>query len=434
MKVIVAGAGLAGLTAARALVRRGIAATVLDARERAGGRVWTARDGAAHDRSAHDRSAHDGPVQEPHGELGGEFIDAEHNEIRTLCEELGLRLQRVLPAGFTHRYRGDDGEYHVSRTRPWAELRKLVEPLRGRPPAEIAKYSVRDWLHQQQATSEQHSIADALRGFFLADPEDTSVLSVVEQLASGGSPAQAEMYSVEGGNDRLVDALAHDLSEPVLLRHRVTAIADERDSVIVSVLDAAGRRQQLQGDAALVTLPASTLTEVTITPSLPDDQAHAIRALRYGSATKALVRTPRDLFRGRARAFATDTDLGAFWQVSNGFLTFLGGGSASRALKARAEQGSHALVTDLCWLGDVTPSLRAASRVVHAVTWEDDPFARGGYAYFHPGFDPEWRKLLGRRAGRVHFAGEHTSERWQGYMNGAVETALRAVEAILKEQ
>jgi monoamine oxidase len=75
-----------------------------------------------------------------------------------------------------------------------------------------------------------------------------------------------------------------------------------------------------------------------------------------------------------------------------------------------------------------------ADAPVHAMrahTWEDDPFARGGYAYLDPGFDPAWRAQLSRRAGRLVFAGEHTSEEWQGYMNGAVESGLRAAKEII---
>jgi monoamine oxidase len=66
-------------------------------------------------------------------------------------------------------------------------------------------------------------------------------------------------------------------------------------------------------------------------------------------------------------------------------------------------------------------------------TWEDDPFVRGGYAYLDPAFDPAWRPLLARRAGRLVFAGEHTSEDWQGYMNGAVESGVRAAHELLEK-
>jgi monoamine oxidase len=64
------------------------------------------------------------------------------------------------------------------------------------------------------------------------------------------------------------------------------------------------------------------------------------------------------------------------------------------------------------------------------VIWEDDPHARGGYAFFDPAFDPDLRAWLARPAGRIFFAGEHTSIRWQGYMNGAVESGRRAAAEV----
>jgi monoamine oxidase len=74
---------------------------------------------------------------------------------------------------------------------------------------------------------------------------------------------------------------------------------------------------------------------------------------------------------------------------------------------------------------------------VHAVrmaVWGDDPWARGGYAYIDPGFDPAWRSCLAAGAGRLVFAGEHTSPRWQGYMNGAVESGIRAARELIHEE
>ena len=73
------------------------------------------------------------------------------------------------------------------------------------------------------------------------------------------------------------------------------------------------------------------------------------------------------------------------------------------------------------------PSELLASRVI---TWENDPWARGGYAVFDCQFDPALRQCLARPAGRVLFAGEHTHERWQGYMNGAIESGLRAAAEV----
>ena len=67
----------------------------------------------------------------------------------------------------------------------------------------------------------------------------------------------------------------------------------------------------------------------------------------------------------------------------------------------------------------------------HLVRWNDDPWVRGGYAFFDPEFPPSGRDLLARPRGRVFFAGEHTAIRWQGYMNGALESGARAAAELL---
>jgi monoamine oxidase len=432
-KVIVAGAGLAGLSAAHELAQRGAAITLLDARERAGGRVWTVRDGFA-----------DGQ----HGELGGEFIDEHHARMRKLADTFDLPLVPVLRRGFTHRYRRPDGDIVVSRSGPWEAIRELLGPLirrykavRGRDDAaairEMSTYSLRAWLRKQDADPEVHAMVDSIRGFFLAEAEDVSVLPVVAQLAETGSPAQTPVYRVVGGTDRVIDALVAHTPAQMLLGHRVRAISQAADRVIVQATDRQGLLQAIECDALVVTLPASTLRDIEFSPPLPEDQQRAIRRLKYGCATKVVVQCASEALRGRrAQAFATDGTLGAFWDATEGqpsglasVINFLAGGAASPKLAARAKAGGGALLSELCWLGLAgTPVL--AQR---AVTWEDDPFARGGYAYADPGFDPASKPLLSKRAGRIVFAGEHTSEDFQGYMEGAVESGQRAASEVAGE-
>ena len=437
--VIVAGAGLAGLAAAHELTRRGATVTVVDARDYAGGRVRTIRDFAANQ----------------HAELGGEFIEPDHKELLALCKEFGLGLTRILRSGFTHRFRDADGSYRVSRTAPWDALTDNLAPLVRRyklaggdssaaAVREMSTMSLRDWLQRSSAAPQLHSISNALRGFFLADPGEISVLPVVEQIANGGSPAQAEFFRIDGGNDRLVDALVTRSPARLLLRHAVKAIAHAVDRIVLTVTDERGLTQQLDGDWLVMTLPASTLRDIDIRPALPDDQWHAIQRLSYGRATKVLVQSSQQLFGERhARAFATDGCAGAFWDGSEtldsargtaqqesdaSILALLAGGSASGPLRDLAREGGRAVLSELCWLG----MNRAPVTRVHIGDWTGDPWARGGYAFIDPGFDPAWRPLLARRAGRIVFAGEHTSERWQGYMNGAVETGQRAARELLQ--
>src|SRR3989338_3246934 len=88
--------------------------------------------------------------------------------------------------------------------------------------------------------------------------------------------------------------------------------------------------------------------------------------------------------------------------------------------------GPRRMVEALARLG----SRRAELVGSRLVSWEADPFARGGYAYFDPAFDPSLRAWLARPCGRLFFAGEHTSLQWQGYMNGAIESGRRAAAEI----
>jgi monoamine oxidase len=91
-----------------------------------------------------------------------------------------------------------------------------------------------------------------------------------------------------------------------------------------------------------------------------------------------------------------------------------------------AQGGPSRVLQELTWLGLKATELLAWD----SVSWENDPWSRGGYACFDTQFAPVLRAWLARPFNRVFFAGEHTSMRWQGYMNGAVETGLRAAEEV----
>jgi monoamine oxidase len=132
-------------------------------------------------------------------------------------------------------------------------------------------------------------------------------------------------------------------------------------------------------------------------------------------------------------AYGTDLPIGAVWDGNEeqkgkaGILCLMAGGSASaEARQLLARHGPPGLLQQLKWLG----ASKATVLATHAVTWEEDPWAVGGYAVFDPLYDPALREWLARPHGRILFAGEHTSLRWQGYMNGAVESGLRAAAEV----
>ena len=427
--VIVIGAGLAGLTAARELERDGARVTVLEARDRVGGRVHTIR-GIFEERQ--------------HGEAGADLIEGEQEPVLELARSLSLKPERILRAGFT--YYGPDGS---GRNRVWkrpsiwtdvtsrlaqdiARHKAAGERWDSGVAAALGRQSVADWLLRQRAGRRFNDGVRSIRGFFLADPEDLSLLALVDQFADG-VPGDDEFYRIRGGNDRLASKLAAALRGPVVLRGMVRSVQQRTDRVTVAFHDN-GLLRKIAGDFAVIAVPATTLREIELLPRLPDPQWRAISTLRYGPATRVLLQFERPFWRGthRHRAFGTPLPTGAVWDGSEhqrgkaAMLTLLAGGrSSAECREIIMREGPDGLVERLRWLGNPSP----LAAMWHT-SWEDDPLARGGYAVFSPDFDPSLRDWLRRPSGRLTFAGEHTSVKWEGFMSGAIESGRRAAAEI----
>jgi monoamine oxidase len=431
-RVLVVGAGLAGLAAARDLMLNGADTIVFDARTRPGGRVWTVRQPF---------------TAGQHGEAGGDMIDEGQQEIRQLARELGLPLTRILRGGwgYVHPTRRNRARLSTSSgAGGWTRLAEALAPsIRGYRLAEqrwdstisvgLARRSVADWLEEVDVDGGLRAVALGLRGFFLADPHELSLLAYVDQFASEDQGAWRQ-YRVVGGNDRLAAALASSLGGRVKLASEVVAVSHRGRDLRASVRNG-DTLTQLRGDYLVFAVPTKLLRRIPISPPLPAPQHDAIAALRYGRATRTLIQFPRRFWRakGRPRAFGSSLPFGALWDAneeqrgSGGIVSLLAGGSASDATQALVRRGGiRSLVASLGWLG----AGRLEPLASHQTVWEADPWAQGGYAFFDPSFDPTLRSWLARPCGRLFFAGEHTSMRWQGYMNGAVESGRRAAAEV----
>lgn len=435
ISIAIIGAGLAGLVAARELEKRGCRVAVFEARDRIGGRVWTLRDG----------------FSGMHAEAGGELIDDDQEEIRKLAREFHLKETRILRSGFAHYRIGRDGRRRMrASSSGWRATARAIAPLvrahrlngdnwSGPIAAAIAGRSVADWLDSLDASmpalADVRATATAMRGFFLADPRELSLLAYVEQFAGGNDPAKRTMYRLRGGNDALPNALAGTLKTKVRLGQIIRRVRQDGKSARLTVENRHGRRTEMTADFVIVTAPAPLAVQIEFTPALPEAQRAALATLRYGRATKTLLQFDRHPWRksDRPRACASDLEIGAIWDGSEqqpgrrAILALLAGGDASLATKQILERGAAALCEQAGFFQGGTARLLAS----HSISWEDDPWARGGYAFFDSSFPPTARRLLALPWQRVFFAGEHTSLKWQGYMNGAVESGLRAAQEIL---
>jgi monoamine oxidase len=433
--VLVAGAGLAGLCAAHDLARQGADVRIIDARDRVGGRVMTSRDGF---------------VESQHAEAGGDMIDDDHHEIRQLSAEFGLSLVQILKGGFGYARPDASGQVRIvpqSTARGWGRLAEALQheihryrlaDRRWDTPitSEIATRSVAQWLDDIRADEELRETTTGLRGFFLADPEELSLLALVDQFSSGPPAGPGKMYRIKGGNDRLPALLAATLGDRLQLTTELVAVSQRGRHVRATVKH--GRQTaNIQADYLIFAMPATLLRRIPITPALPPRQHEAIARLKYGRGTKTLIQFPRRFWRaeGRPRAFGSPLPLGAVWDGNEeqrgraGILTLLAGGSASDATSTLIEhEGIAGFVRGLDWLDASRDETVTAWRQFR---WEADPWARGGYAAFDPDFDPALRGWLAQPFGRLFFAGEHTSLAWQGYMNGAVESGRRAAAEVI---
>jgi monoamine oxidase len=422
-RVGIAGAGLAGLTAAWALQRRGAETFVFEARHRIGGRVFTIDNlpGAAH------------------AELGAEIIEEKGKDALTaVAKEAGAAMRRILPGGF-HYYSGSvrGGGTLTSGKKMFDRLRELLrdeieafERAESLPSSAIAQRlgaeSALSWAKRSKRPREAVSAVESLRGFFVAEPSEYSLLMLVQVLSEEGDPASMKMYRFNGGNRSLVEALAGSLVHEVQTASRVVRVENGR-----ATIDTRGRRHTFACDAFVVAVPATLAREIDFVPRLPALQWKATSTLPYGRATKAIVTFDRRFWRRRGHAFATKLPIGAVWEAgirnTRGALAFLAGGDASSELADLVAGGTHHdWQRALRWLG-----IGDAKVIdVAAVTWEKDPYAKGAYAHQSPAFDPALSAWLSKPAGRIAFAGEHTSGDNQGYMEGAVASGLRAADDI----
>jgi monoamine oxidase len=386
-KVVVVGAGFAGLAAAEALASRGVEITVFEARDRVGGRV-------------HSRRLDNGSVVE----LGAEFVLPGYDVLRESVSRLNLEL---FERGTLYGDREPRDGPPVTREELAAAHAALREPGGG---------SVSEALERLvPSAGARAAIAARLAVSTGYELEDQEASTLAEGAAGFGD---FPSHGVTGGNDRIALALAARLGAALRMSTPVSRVAWTEDGVVVRAA-----ADETAADACVIATPAPHALEIEWDPPLPAWKREALAAVRYGQAAKLFL------------PLASPVPPSQTLSVPLRFWTWTQHGMPVASSFAGSPSALEMLEIDLGpekWADAVQalrPDLDYTSAPPLLSTWHDDHWARGAYSA-RTLSSPLDDEALARPVGTVVFAGEHTAGPWHGLMEGALRSGLRAATEV----
>jgi monoamine oxidase len=451
--VAIVGAGMAGLACADSLSFYGLAATVYEASDRVGGRVFSMPFG--------------GQVIE----RGGELIDTTHTTMRGYARELGLTIENY------HRADGEisyffDGA-HVSEAVVVDEFRAFVpamqDDLKTLTPPTADSFTEADEVLDYTTLAEYFETRGAGRiarkaldiayeiEFGRVTGEQSCLNMLLFMHADRRSRFQPfgiwsdEKYHVVEGNQAIPEGLAARLPRAVEHGMFLTRVAKLSDGRVELTFDSAGGTVRRVHDAVVLTLPFSVLRDVELDPSLglPTWKRYAIDAYSYGTNAKMMVGfvgRPWAAHGSNGTSYSDEVlaNHQATWETNwtgssatEGVLTDYSASARGASLDPRRTQReAEAFLADLdrIWPGAAAAARRDGRHIVaHIEPWPSNPLTKGSYTNNAPGYFTTICDNEAKPVGNLFFAGEHTSSfyEWQGFMEGAALSGLRAAGEVV---
>jgi monoamine oxidase len=448
-RIVVVGAGLAGLTAAYRLRNAGYATTVVEAADRVGGRCWSITDYFAEGQVA---------------EHGGELIDQSHAAVRQLAQELGLKLDNLLAAeqkGTEPIYWFDGAPYTYAQATAdikliWQQLHNDVSAAsyptlynsytpRG---LELDRMSITDYIarYVTPKSSRLGQLLDVAYNIeYGGECSVQSSLNMLYLLAYSGQgqlrifgPSN-EKYHVVGGNDQIPARLESLLTPQIKLGTQLVALADNNDGTWTVTTKKGNRSSSQVADRVVLALPFSLLRQVDLTRAgFTGPKALAINELPMGTNSKLQLQFTDRHWRslgGNGDSYS-DTGYQSTWEVTraqpgtSGILVDYTGGTIGGSYGT--QPASAYAATFLKQIEPLFPGITKKwnGRATLDV-WKTYPWTQGSYSYWKVGQYTRFSGAEKEAVGSCHFAGEHTSQDFQGYLNGAVESGNRAASEVL---
>lgn len=443
--VTVIGAGLAGLSAALDLQHAGWQVTVLEARERVGGRVHSVRKFSK------------GLVAEG----GGEYIDSHHTRMLSLAKEFHLSLGDV---GSWQGQSGDWGVFEgkagllnnsglwgtdltVEYEKMWralAELGRLVEdphdPIAAPNAIALDRRSALEWINQQSVHPlARNMFIQHIRSEYTCEPERFSLLDLARNASMYYRDANQwpATYRILGGNDLLPQAMAGQLRD-VRLGATVTSIKVEDEKTVITYQQG-DSHHVIDSSFAILAIPLTTARRIDFHSSLPPAHQKMVDEITYGAVTKVLIEYRRRFWheQGWNGRLFTDGPIVLTWDATShlhsehGIITvYTGGAPGAKLSQLPDEERIQAAVS---FIEGVFPGSQDLIENTATIAWVNEAFSQCSYMALAPGEVTTHWKTLSTPAGRLYFAGEHTSA-IQGFMEGAVESGQRAAKNIIEKE
>ena len=439
--VIVVGAGFAGLTAARNLMRAGKKVVVLEARDRVGGRVKGGK------LAGHNIDA------------GGMWVGPTQTKILGLIQEFGLRIVPQFEDGKSisqlvgkrttdeREGMGFDAGTQSEYDRLVQELNRLTEQVPLEAPwsmpraEEFDAITLEEWLDSNTKNETLRSAFRlATRTDFTADPSQMSFLYFLFYIKSGdgyekinGFENGAQAFVIKETMYHVAERLAEKVKDAIVLEAPVKKITQDADGVTVS-----SEKGEWHGDSAIVAVPLPISVRIEYHPPLPAVRDLLAQHMPMGSVIKCWIAYERPFWREKGLNGILWSDLppsDGFVDAtpidgSPGFLVgFIDARNALKWTGRPMEERKSAIVDQLvAFLGP---------EAAHPIDYEDydwpaDPWSRGCFSVtMGPGVLTTMGKSIRQPHGRIYWAGTETSARWMGYVDGAIRSGERAAQEIL---
>ncbi len=464
-RIAIVGAGIAGLNAALTLQDAGLSCSIYEASNRIGGRMHS-----------DTTTWGDGMVSE----WCGEFIDSNHETMHQLIKRFGLNTvdlgqgkadQNVMY--FFNRYYGS--EELAENLQGLASLLQQQVQEAGFPTThthftqagfKLDHLSVYDWIKQYVEGGHDTLVGRMLNagctGFYGLDTSEQSSLNLVYMFGSQDSmqgpttarPTQGSSKIV-GGNEQLPQAMARSLPEDCLhLNHRLVALERKDDSSLALTFATATGSLEVQCEHAILALPFSTLRRIDYQRAGFDSLKRvAIEQLGYGTISKLFLQFDIPYWyqagpwpQPTGGFIITDLDIQTLWDTSigqkgsNGLLVDYTSGRRGAAYAPTTAYSTadndaniqHYAQSCLQQLEHVFPGISAHYTGRAALSYPTgDPYHLGSYACWRVGQYTSFGGYEGVQQGPIHFAGEHCSVEFQGFMEGAAREGARACQEII---